>query len=446
MKKGKRFKLLIKEAENDLLLLQKEAFALQTELDTAAGTETELESLKQQWLMKEQLLRFLATRSWNKCSKKIKLLRVTVSSYIMRNKKAAKAPIILSCTSKALPLQDVLKDVKFRRASFNRWLSNSSYSLSEEALTAHKQSFIVLQDIEILAKRVKKILKMKREIICLKKVIGDIAEFIESNQSLISRCSSTLTSSWEALKPYFPEECAEVKNTDVKSVSNVFNTQNNILQVQEETLSNDINTESGRSSYQVDYENRGTIVPEVIPALQNAITITDDDIEAILRDCNSEFSNRNFDVVSIPFEDVDHIENNSSCDWSSFITSTDKETEVQKSADTCNYEKDNTQFRSGARETLLAFAAYEDVSSTAYQITADSSRITQKQTCTSSTKLCNLHEEHASVDENDMVIHHLMQEDCDLSTDSWSCLDPFLERSKHDDGEIMSLEEWTQMN
>jgi hypothetical protein len=446
MKKNKRFKLLVKEAENDLLLLQKEAFALQTELDAAAGTEAELESLKEQWLMKERLLRFIATRSSKKCSTKIKLLRVTARSHIMRNKNIAKAPIILSCTSKTLPLEDVLKDVKFRRASFNRWLSNSSYSLFEEALIAHKQSFILLQDIDILAKRVKKILKMRQEIICLKKAVGDIAKFIESNQSLISRCSSTLTSSWEALKPHFPEECAKVKNKDVKSVSNFLNAQNNILKIQEEALNNDINTESCRSSYQGDYENPVANVPEVIPALQNAITITDDDIESILRDCITEFPNRNFDEVSIPFENFGYTEYNSSYDWDSFITSTDKETEVQKSADTCNYEKDNTQFRSGDGGTLLTLAAYEDVPSTSCQITVDSSRVTRKQTCTCNTKVCNLPEEHAGADENDVVIHHLVQEPCVPSTDSWSCFGLFLERSKHDDGDILSLEEWTQMN
>jgi hypothetical protein len=396
--------------------------------------------------MKEKLLRFLAIRSSKKCSTKIKQIRVTARSHIMRNKKAAKTPVILSCTSKTLPLEDVLKDVKFRRASFNRWLSNSSYSLFEEALIVQKQSFVLLQDIDVLAKSVKKVSNMKLEVIGLKKAVSDIVKFLESNQSLISRWCSTLTSSREGLKPHFPEECAKVKNTNVKSVSNFLNTRNNVLKAQEGALNNDITTESGRGSYEGNYEKRVTNVPEVLPALQNAIMITDDDIEAILRDCKTEFPNRNFDEVSIPFEYVDCTESNTSHDWNSCITSTDKETEVQKAADTCNYEKDNTQFRSDARGTLLAFAAYEDVSSTACQLTADNSTVTRKQTCTCNTKLCNLPEEHASVDENDVVIHHLVQEACDLSTDPWSWLDTFLERNKHDDGDILSLEEWIQMN
>jgi hypothetical protein len=55
--------------------------------------------------------------------------------------------------------------------------------------------------------------------------------------------------------------------TDVKSVLNFLNTQNNELKAQEETLNIDTNTESGRGSYPGDYENRVTNVPEVILAL-----------------------------------------------------------------------------------------------------------------------------------------------------------------------------------
>jgi hypothetical protein len=150
--------------------------------------------------------------------------------------------------------------------------------------------------------------------------------------------------------------------------------------------------------------------------------------------------------VSIPFEDVDYTENNSSYDEDFFITSTYKETEVQKAADRCNYEKDNTQFRSGARGTLLPLAAYEKRPSTECEITADSSTAKRKQTCTCNTKVYHLPEEHANVDENDVVIHHLVQEACDLSMDSWPWLDPFLERNKPDDGNILSWEEWTQIN
>jgi hypothetical protein len=111
--------------------------------------------------MKEQLLRLFAARSSTAYSKKIKLLRVTLKSHIMRSKKAAKiSAIILSCTSKTLPLPDVLKDVKFRRASFNRWLSNSPRSLHEEASIVHKQSFKLLQDIDVLVEEVKKFSKV----------------------------------------------------------------------------------------------------------------------------------------------------------------------------------------------------------------------------------------------------------------------------------------------
>jgi hypothetical protein len=40
---------------------------------------------------------------------------------------------------KGNPLKDVLKDVKYRRASFNRWLNQSPPSQLQEALTVHKQ-------------------------------------------------------------------------------------------------------------------------------------------------------------------------------------------------------------------------------------------------------------------------------------------------------------------
>jgi hypothetical protein len=38
-------------------------------------------------------------------------------------------------------------------------------------------------------------------------------------------------------------------------------------------------------------------------------------------------------------------------------------------------------------------------------------------------------------------MHHLVQEACDLSVDSWVYLDPFLERNKPDDGDILIREE-----
>jgi hypothetical protein len=446
MKRNKQFKRLIKEAENNLLLLQKEAFALQTKVNAGAGIEAELKSLKKEWLMKEKLLRVLATRSPTAYRKKIKLLRVTSQSHITRNRKEAKIPpIILSCTSKTLPLQDVLKDAKFRTASFNRWLSNSPYSLFAEALRVQKQSFVLIRDIDLLAKKLRKILKMRQEVICLKKAIGDTVKFLKSNQSLISHCCSTLTSSWEALRTHFSEQCAKVKNTDVISDLNSLNTQYGVLKAQEENLNNDVIAETG-SSYQGDYANQITNVAEVIPALQNAIMVTGDEIEAILRDCETKFPNRNVDAAPTPFEDVDYRENNSSYDGNFFITSTDKESEVQKAAKTCNYEKDNKQFRSCAREIFLPLAAYEDGPSTACEITADSSTIKRKQTRTCNTKVHHFPEEHTSVDENDVVTHHLEQEACDLSEDPWSWIEPFLERNKPDDGDILSLEEWLQMN
>jgi hypothetical protein len=41
-----------------------------------------------------------------------------------------------------------------------------------------------------------------------------------------------------------------------------------------------------------------------------------------------------------------------------------------------------------------------------------------------------------------VVIHHLVQEACDLSVASWVYLDPFLERNKPDDGDILIREDF----
>jgi hypothetical protein len=59
MKRDKQFNLQMEEAENELLLFETEAFALETEIDARAGTKAELKSLKKEWLVKEQLLRLL---------------------------------------------------------------------------------------------------------------------------------------------------------------------------------------------------------------------------------------------------------------------------------------------------------------------------------------------------------------------------------------------------
>jgi hypothetical protein len=84
-----------------LLVLQKEACALQADVDAGADIEAELKSLKQQWHMKEQALRMLATRNSMTWRKKVKQLRITLRSHIMKNKRVAKIPsVILSCTRK----------------------------------------------------------------------------------------------------------------------------------------------------------------------------------------------------------------------------------------------------------------------------------------------------------------------------------------------------------
>jgi hypothetical protein len=82
-----------------LLLLQQEASVLQAEVDAGPDTEAELESLKQQWHKKEEMLRMLATRNSVTVRKNIKQLRVKLSYYIMKNKRMANIPsVILSFT------------------------------------------------------------------------------------------------------------------------------------------------------------------------------------------------------------------------------------------------------------------------------------------------------------------------------------------------------------
>jgi hypothetical protein len=436
MKKYKQFKRLMKEAENDLLFLQKEASALKAKVAAGAGTEAELKSLKKQWLKKEQLLRLLASRGSVTYRKKIHILRVTLKSRIKRyNQEAAKTPPIIFCTSKTLPLDDVLKDVKFRRASFNRWLSNSPYSLLQDVLILHKQSFKLLRDIDVLVKKVNKISKLRQAVKGFKKAIDDTDKFIESNQTFISYWNSILTSTWEALMPHCPEACENVMNSrDVKSVLNSLNTQNNALKAHEETLNNDADIESDRGSYQGNFENQVINVPEVIPALQNASMDNEDDIDTILKATIVAFFNSNSDEVPVLTENLGSTENNSSYEGDVFITSSEKETEIQKAAGVCNYGKD-TQFRANAREALLPFAAYVDGPSTACPNTADNSTIKWKQTCTCHAKGCNLPEEHASVDDKDVVIHYSVQDACDHSMDPWSWT-----------YEPLSFEEWAKMN
>jgi hypothetical protein len=427
MEKGKQFQLLMEEAEDDLLLLQTEAFALQTEVNAGTGIEAELQCWKQQWQMKEQIFRSLATKSPIALSKEMRLLRTNSKSYIMRIKKAAKIPpVIFSCTAKTLPLQDVLNDVQCRRASFSRWLSNSPYLLLEKELVVQKQAYMLLKDIDILVKKVNKISKMRKEINGLKKAVSDTGNFLENNKSLISRWCSILTTSWEALKPYFPEEHGNVTNADVKSVLNSNTTQNNSLKTQEETLNDATDIESGQGFYQKNLDNQFTNQPEVSSTLQNEIDITDDDIEAILRDIETEIAKRNFNETPLPSEGADYT--NIDYDWNSFVASTDTETKVQKAVDISNYE-DNINFGSGAREEIFPPFAYEDGSSALCQTTAENSTVKQKQTCA-----CN-----------DEIMHDLLQE-AYVSSDSLSWLDQLLERNEPDGGVIMNWEERPQID
>jgi hypothetical protein len=408
MKKRKQFKLLMKEAENDVVLLQKEFLALQIEVGAGTGVESELKGLKQEWRMKEQLLRSLATRSSTVHSKKIKLLRVNLKAHITRHKKIAKVPpIIFSVTSKSVALQDVLKGVKFRRASLSRWLSNSPNFLIEKDLIAHKQAFKLLKDIDILVNKVKKISRIRQEINGLKKAISDAVKFIDCNQSLISHCCSILTSSLEALKPHVPES-AEVNSLSIMNGS---------LKAQ-----GDINIENGRGSYREHYDNQITNETAVIHALQNEIMLTDEDMTAILRDCETDFSNINVDEFFLPLEDAGYMKSDFNYDREPFVASADKETEDQATVDICNSEEANTQFSTAAGERLLSLSAYEYEPSTSCQITAESSACKLINTDTRSS--------------DDLVMHLLFEEACDFTTDSWSWLDQFLERSKYDDGDI----------
>jgi hypothetical protein len=61
--------------------------------------------------------------------------------------------------------------------------------------------------------------------------------------------SAQVTLSWEAMKPHFPQECSKVKNnTDVQSVLNSLNTQNDVQKAQEETHIKDDDIKRGQGS------------------------------------------------------------------------------------------------------------------------------------------------------------------------------------------------------
>jgi hypothetical protein len=408
-KRNRQFKLLLREAENDLLVLQKESHALQAEIGSAVGLEEELKGLKQQWRMKEQLLRSLATRSSTEHSKKIKLLRVNLNSHIMRHKKAAKVPpVILSCTSKPLPLQDVLKNVKCRRASLSRWLSNSPNFLIEKNLIVHKQAFKLLKDIDILVNKAKKISKMRQEMNGLKKAVGDAVKFLDCNRSLISHCCSILASSLEALKPHVPEECAKVNSLSIKNDA-----------LKPETPPEDTNTQSEGGSCPEHLDNQVSKALEAIPAAESDIMLTDDDITAIMGDFETGFSDIKFDDIFLPFEDIDYTKNDSDCNRDPVVASTDKDIEVQQAVDTCSSENDNSQFSSVIEGALSPRSDYENCPSASCSVATASA--TASATATSS---------------DDLVLHDLFQEACDFSTDSWSWLDPFLERNGSEDGDV----------
>lgn len=84
-----------------VLLLQEEAYALQTAVDAGADMEAELERLKDQWLTKEHILRSLAVSNSIECRSKIKQFRVKLKAYIMQKRRAArKLTQIPSYTSK----------------------------------------------------------------------------------------------------------------------------------------------------------------------------------------------------------------------------------------------------------------------------------------------------------------------------------------------------------
>jgi hypothetical protein len=81
-------------------MLQKEASALQATVDAGADAEAELERLKDQWFMKEQILRALATGNSIEYRSKVKQLRVKLKAYVMQKRRAArKLTDISSCTS-----------------------------------------------------------------------------------------------------------------------------------------------------------------------------------------------------------------------------------------------------------------------------------------------------------------------------------------------------------
>jgi len=72
---------------------------LQATVQTRADTESELKTLKEQWSMKERILRTLATGNPAACRKKTKQFREKLQAYLKQKRKAArKRTVIPSCT------------------------------------------------------------------------------------------------------------------------------------------------------------------------------------------------------------------------------------------------------------------------------------------------------------------------------------------------------------
>jgi hypothetical protein len=113
MKGEEQFKVFMKQTENDLLLLDKEACVLQAEADVGAATEAQPLTLNQQRLMTEQIIRMLATVHSMTYSTNIKLLGVTSKPHIMRNKSVAtNNSSHFEFIFKNRPLHYILQDVK----------------------------------------------------------------------------------------------------------------------------------------------------------------------------------------------------------------------------------------------------------------------------------------------------------------------------------------------
>jgi hypothetical protein len=202
-------------------------------------------------------------------------------------------------------------------------------------------------------------------------------------------------------------------------------------------------------TYDRDDRNHVTNTPMTETVLQDTTNYsmgTDYDINTILEEYKTMPPISNFDDTCPLSVNLHSTENNSSHERDCSIISTDVKTEVQRTDDIFNRDKDYVRFGADAGGALISFAAYKDGSSSMCPKTTD--KLTLRSTKNNSachTMGCNSSEK--CVDDGKAVTTHFSaQETCGYSVDAWPWTDLCPPGNKfNDDIQIPTWEECVYM-